>query len=70
MQLSLFTLPPPSRQPRRRTYTMKDFRVIKADYTEGWLKGPEMAKKLGVPYRSFKQFIKRNPDLKKGYHSK
>jgi len=49
---------------------MSDFRVILEDYTRGYEKGPELAQRLGRSYPSFKQFIKRNPDLKKGYHTK
>lgn len=75
MQLDLFPelLPPPKAEqaPRpRRVYTTRDIRAVRLDYTEGWLKGPQMAKKLGVPYPAFKQFVKRNPQLKKGYHTK
>ncbi|WP_137760308.1 hypothetical protein [Pontibacter sp. SGAir0037] len=73
VQLVLFTdlLPNGKKQEsNRRTYTTHDIRMVKQDYTHGWIKGPEMAEKLGVPYPSFKQFVKRNPDLKKGYHTK
>ncbi|TPE44948.1 hypothetical protein [Pontibacter mangrovi] len=71
MQLSLFPdLVPPAKLVKRHTYTMAEVRTVKADYTEGWLKGPQMARKLGVPYPAFKAFVKRNPQLKKGYHTK
>ena len=64
-QLHLFPdLAPPPRQ-RRHTYTMAEFRQVRRHYTEGWLKGPEMAKRLGVDYASFRYFVKRNPELQK-----
>lgn len=66
MQLSLFPdLVPPARQggKQRHAYTMTEYRQVQQDYTHGWLKGPEMAKRLDVPYPSFRKFIIRNPEL-------
>ena len=59
---------PASKTPR--PYRMPDIRTIRENYTKGTLKGPQMARVIGRTYKSFRSFLERNPELRKGKNRK
>ncbi|QCR24750.1 hypothetical protein [Pontibacter sp. SGAir0037] len=65
MQLELFPEPSKDKQ-KRKDFTTADIKLTRELYTNGKLPGKEMAKLLGHSYDSFRLFVQRNPELKKG----